>query len=664
MKKFLVRLHEFFRSCFVAVMCLLFVVAVPATLCLGFSTADPEITGTYFFDMAHTLLPLYFAGVLILLVLDVTYERTRRNLSFILLLAWLPAAITSFYARDYLEYYWIFPSIVVMSALTFVWAFFALPAGTPLVEAGKELVANRSSSNANDNEAVSNPYPAIRQKDGFNAIIGMSEVKERLRLAANEIILANQNQSAKPRNGILFYGDPGNGKTFFAQALAGETKIPLLAVSIGDISSKWVGDGTERIMAIFAAARKQAPCVLFIDEIDSLIRDRSKSMSGGSAEEAKMTNALLTEMVNIRNSSVILIAATNFQDQLDPAAIREGRFDFKIEIPPPDEEARIGLISHGMRRFPEVQLLDPALRQAAKRWEGFSVARIRAVIEEAGRQAVARRAQRVDYKDLSKALRTVQGMAGDRIPPNTPSLNELIMRRDQLAKLKGIAHRMEHIEAIEEIGGSVPTGVLFYGPPGTGKTLTVRSLAKTTGWPVKVVSGSDLLSCPDKLDQIVAFARANRPCIIFLDEADDVLADRRGAVGHGSAMTNKLLAAIDGGKGKTADVLWVAATNHPDSIDEAALRGGRFTEKIEFGAPDSDTSIQMLGDWLKKTKAPLEPSVTAAAVASILDGQTPANIVAILQQAVNQMVERRANGNHYGKVTLNDVRDAVQVVLG
>ena len=146
MKKFLVRLHEFFRSCFVVVMCLLFVVAVPATLCLGFSTADPEITGTYFFDMAHTLLPLYFAGVLILLVLDVTYERTRRNLSFILLLAWLPAAITSFYARDYLEYYWIFPSIVVMSALTFVWAFFALPAGTPLVEAGKELVANRSLS--------------------------------------------------------------------------------------------------------------------------------------------------------------------------------------------------------------------------------------------------------------------------------------------------------------------------------------------------------------------------------------------------------------------------------------------------------------------------------------------------------------------------------------
>ena len=198
----------------------------------------------------------------------------------------------------------------------------------------------------------------------------------------------------------------------------------------------------------------------------------------------------------------------------------------------------------------------------------------------------------------------------------------------------------------------------------TGKTLTVRSLAKTTGWPVKVVSGSDLLSCPDKLDQIVAFARANRPCIIFLDEADDVLADRRGAVGHGSAMTNKLLAAIDGGKGKTADVLWIAATNHPDSIDEAAVRGGRFTEKIEFGAPDSDTSIQMIGDWLKKTKAPLEPSVTAAAVASILDGQTPANIVAILQQAVNQMVERRANGNHYGKVTLNDVRDAVQVVLG
>ena len=663
MKQFLKWVHNALRLLTTFPMFLIGLCLAVGSLGLFFSSADPELTTTYFHRMTHDYLPPYFALALVTIILSATYFKTRDEISTGGALVAIPSLITTICARDYLLHYWLYPAALVLYVAAYIWAFFALPAA-PKSEGTMEPVRSNNAPAGSNTTAATEQYPAVRQQLGFSAITGMAEVKERLRLAANEIILANRQKTDKPRNGILFYGDPGNGKTFFAETLAGEIKIPLLAVSVGDVSSKWVGDGTERIMAIFAAARRQAPCVLFIDEIDSLIRDRSKSMSGGSAEEAKMTNALLTEMVNIRNTSVILVAATNFQDQLDPAAIREGRFDFKIEIPPPDEEARLGLIQKGMQSFPNVMLTRSALTQAAKRWDGFSVVRIRAVVDEAGRQAVARCDREIDYKELSTALRTVQGMAGDRIPPNTPSLNELIMRGDQLTKLKGIAHRMENIEAIEEMGGSVPTGILFYGPPGTGKTLTVRALAKTTGWPVKVVSGSDILAAPEKLDQITAFARSNRPCIIFLDEADDVLADRRGSVGHGSAMTNKLLAAIDGGKGKTADVLWIAATNHPDAIDEAALRGGRFTEKIEFSAPDASTSTQMIASWLKSTKAPLERSVTASAVAEMLEGQTPANIVAILQQAVNQMIERRANQGRASKVSLDDVQDALQVVGG
>ena len=329
---------------------------------------------------------------------------------------------------------------------------------------------------------------------------------------------------------------------------------------------------------------------------------------------------------------------------------------------PPDREARAGLIRSSLKDFAGISLQPSALEQAAKRWDGFSVARIRAVMDEAGRTSRSVHQSIIDYPALQAALRTVQGNQGDRLPADTPLLTDLTMDSDQKTKLLGIAHRMKHIESVEEMGGSVPTGVLFWGPPGTGKTLTVRSLAKESSWALLSTSGSDLLAKHDAIDKLVARAANIRPCIVFIDEADDILGDRRN--GGAVSVTNKLLAAIDGSKGKVPDVMWVAATNHPDVMDSAALRGGRFTEKIEFKESDLEGAAALAEKWMKSTRACLAAEMTPYAIGQILDGETPANIMAILQQAVNTAIERCVLSKDKPVVMLADIETAKAVVLG
>lgn len=499
----------------------------------------------------------------------------------------------------------------------------------------------------------------VRKAEGnFSTILGMSEVKTRLQDAGKEIIKTTKDKK-NPRNGILLSGKPGNGKTVFADALAGELKLPILSVSYGDIASKWVNETTENVAKVFRDAARQAPCLLFIDEIDSLIRDRSDA--GSSAEGPQITNTILTEIVNIRKAGVVVVAATNFLDKLDPAAIREGRFDFKIEITPPDMAARTGLIDK-FAAINGIAVNEETRDLAAKRWDGFSVARISAIMEEAGRALGKKNRKTVEFPDLQSALRQVQGRKGN-IPENTPMLDDLAMIPAMRDKLKGVARRMKHIEEIEKMGGTVPSGLLFYGPPGTGKTVTARALAKESGWGFLSASGADLMSSPTKIDEILADASDIRPCIVFLDEADDILGDRRYN-GNVSAITNKLLAAMDGSGGKVPDVVFVAATNHPESMDSAAMRGGRFTEKIEFAPPTLDVVADYVNRWMGGIKATMDPTLSATSIAQRVEGESIANIKEVLQTAINVAIGRCELGKDEPVIGMADIDDACAMVLG
>lgn len=518
----------------------------------------------------------------------------------------------------------------------------------------REKVATQRSSRVFQNKAEFT-------KSNFGSITGMEGLKERLGAAYKEMLQSVATNGADKRNGILLYGEPGNGKTFFAESLAGQIGWPIIKCTFGDVNSRWVGETTENVMQLFKDAIEQAPCVLFIDEIDALLVKRDQ-ITQAESETGKTVNAILTKLVEVRDHQVLVVAATNYMDRLDSAAIREGRFDYKVEVPPPDLAARKGLLQNELRKHVPAATVDQdAIDRVALRWEGFSVSRIKAVAFEAAK-LVKTEKRAIDFDCLAAALRSVQGSLGVRLPENTKSIAQMQFDDDVRVTLNGLAVRMRDIDEIERMGGSVPTGVLFYGPPGTGKTATVRALAKSSGWALLTTSGQDLSSSDSKIDEIYTMARNIRPCIVFIDEADDILANRQTSWNR--SLTNKVLSVIDGAGGKSHDILWVAATNHPESIDSAALRGGRFTEKIEFRLPSVKVVEEFVRTWDEKNPAELDSLLTHERIASLLHGQAIANIEAIMQAAVNNMISRTSMSGDERVVMQGDIEAAYASVVG
>lgn len=476
-------------------------------------------------------------------------------------------------------------------------------------------------------------YRVQRPRLTFKDMHGMAELKAKLLEAGR----AGLRRDGPASNGVLLHGKPGNGKTALAEALAGELGVGFLSVSIADLQSKWIGQTTEQLVAAFRCAQAQAPCVLLIDEIDSIIPNRASA--GSSSEEGpKITNAFLTEVVRLRGRGVVVMAATNFLDRLDPAAIREGRFDTKIEVTPPDLPARIGLLTSAIRdRDPGLRVVTAELEAVARRWQGFSVARLRAVGSEAAKIAGQGEQQEVGAGHLMQALRDIQARVSS-LSESAKRLDDLHLKHEQMEVLRGLAWRMRSPLEAEGLGATVPDGVLFAGPPGTGKTEAVRALARETGWALFVVSGSELCRDPARMEQLHAQAEDARPAIIFIDEADEVIANRQYSPHAGA--TNRLLTVMDGAHGKTPDILYIAATNNPAQIDPAMLRGGRFTEKLHFEVPGEDGLERVIGDWLSAKGWRCAEDLPT--VARHLAGLSVANVHAVLQSALNTQATRAA----------------------
>lgn len=493
----------------------------------------------------------------------------------------------------------------------------------------------------------------------FADIFGMQPLKDKLLHPARAVLTDRADGVEAPRNGILLHGEPGNGKTVFAKALAGELQVPFIQLTYGDVSSKWVGEMPRVISNVFAYAQRSAPCVLFIDEIDSFVTSRDQA--SGNAEDLKITNTLLTEMVNLRAHRVVLVGATNYLKNLDAAAIREGRFDFKVEVTPPDEPARLGLLEQGLRKHVPGALADAeVLRSVARRWNGFSVSRIVAVTKAIPSVLGAPPDQTITYDHWMAALREVQGRNG-RVPTDTKSLGELILNANTRSALELVATRIRDAHKIETLGGSLPTGVLFHGPSGTGKTAAARALAKEAGWAFLSVAGPDLLADRKALDKLFAEARDLRPTIVFMDEADDVLRNRQ--LSATPELCNKLLVLMDGTEDRVKDVVVIAATNHPDQIDPALLRAGRFTEKVAFSAPPAQELPRFLADWIKSKRATLSAELDVFDLADFFQGHTIADIEGVMQYALNLSIAQHKSGGQ-PEIQFTDVRMACQVVLG
>jgi transitional endoplasmic reticulum ATPase len=480
------------------------------------------------------------------------------------------------------------------------------------------------------------PVTARGARLAFAGIFGMQRVKEQLLEPAQAIVSGARLAGEPSPNGILLHGKPGNGKTLFAEALAGELHVPFVALTYGDVASKWIGEMPRVISNCFAYSKASAPCVLFIDEIDSFLR--SREFASGSSEDLKITNTLLTEIVGIREHRVVLVGATNYLANLDSAAIREGRFDMKVEITPPDEAARIGILQAAARKYAAgLSFDDAALCYIAKRWHGHSVSRLTAVAKALPAHSRSQGLRRIGVEEWLAVLREVQGR-NHQVPPNSKRLSQLVLESNTAAALSLLAHRLKDAYRIESLGGSLPRGILLHGSAGTGKTTAARALALECGWAYIETSGAQLFVDPGLLDKVHAEAVEQRPVVLFIDQADDVLATR--SFGPAQDVALKLQTLLAGEAEHGNDVVLIAATNSIENVEPALLRAGGFDEQIELAAPASDNVARVVEQWLAGKKVQLARGLRVRDLAPTMASRSFGEIDNMLQRALNRAIHR------------------------
>ena len=247
----------------------------------------------------------------------------------------------------------------------------------------------------------------------FKDVAGLTEEKEEVQ----ELIdfLKNPKKftsmGARIPKGVLLVGPPGTGKTLLARAVAGEAKVPFYYISGSDFVELFVGIGASRVRDMFKQAKMNAPCLIFIDEIDAVGRQRGTGLGGGHDEREQTLNQLLTEMDGFgANEGIIIIAATNRPDVLDPALLRPGRFDRQVTVSLPDKNARIEILKVHAKN--KVLAKNITLEYLAKRTPGFSGADLENLLNEAALLAVRRNKKEITMAEIDEATdRVLMGPA-------------------------------------------------------------------------------------------------------------------------------------------------------------------------------------------------------------------------------------------------------------
>ena len=252
-----------------------------------------------------------------------------------------------------------------------------------------------------------------QSKATFKDVAGLTEEKEEVQELIDFLKNPKKftNMGARIPKGILLVGPPGTGKTLLARAVAGEAKVPFYYISGSDFVELFVGIGASRVRDMFKEAKMNAPCLIFIDEIDAVGRQRGTGLGGGHDEREQTLNQLLTEMDGFgANEGIIIIAATNRPDVLDPALLRPGRFDRQVTVSLPDKNARIEILKvHAKNKVLDKNI---TLEYLAKRTPGFSGADLENLLNEAALLAVRRNKNVITMSEIDEATdRVLMGPA-------------------------------------------------------------------------------------------------------------------------------------------------------------------------------------------------------------------------------------------------------------
>ncbi|MCD6368023.1 MAG: CDC48 family AAA ATPase [Candidatus Aenigmarchaeota archaeon] len=464
-----------------------------------------------------------------------------------------------------------------------------------------------------------------------------------------------QRLGIEPPKGVLLYGPPGTGKTLLAKAVANESGANFYVINGPEVMSKWYGQSEENLRKIFEEAEKNAPSIIFIDEIDSIAPKREETRG---EVERRVVSQLLTLMDGLKGrGKVIVIAATNRPNDIDPALRRPGRFDRELEIGVPNKEGRKEILEIHTRNMPLAKDVD--LNELAERTHGFVGADLEALAKEAAMHVLRRvipelskleedepipeeilKKLKVKKEDFEYALKIVQPSAMREVLVEVPNVkwSDIGGLDEVKEKLReSVEWPLKYPDAFKRLGITPAKGILLYGPPGTGKTLLARAVASESNANFISVKGPELLSkwvgeSEKRVREVFRRAKQVAPSVIFFDEID-ALTRMRGMNSDTdvtSRVVSQLLSEMSGLE-ELHDVVVIAATNRPDIIDPALLRPGRFDRQILVPEPDEKSRVKVFE--IHTRNMPLAKDVDLKKLAKMTDGYSGADIEAVCREA-------------------------------
>lgn len=500
--------------------------------------------------------------------------------------------------------------------------------------------------------------------------------------------------------GILLHGPPGTGKTLLAKAVANETNAHFLTISGPEIMSKFYGESEARLREIFKDSRDKAPSIIFIDEIDSIAPKREE-VTG--EVERRVVSQLLSLMDGLQSrGKVVVIAATNRPNALDPALRRPGRFDREIEIKVPDKRGRLEILQIHSHNMPLESDVDQ--EKIAAVTHGFVGADLEYLCKEAAMRCLRRLLPDLNLEDekispetLDKLIITMNDFetAIKDVMPSAMREVYLEIPDVEWTDIGGLAEiKRELQEAVEwplrypdlygALNHTVTKGILLHGPSGTGKTLLAKAVATESEANFISVKGPELISkwvgeSERGIREIFRRARQAAPCIIFFDEIDSIAGTRGGGMGgiegggsgYGGTdrMLSQLLTEMDGVR-EMQGVVVIAATNRGDMIDSALLRPGRFDKIVYVPNPDINTRVRILEIHTKGK--PVSRDIDLNRIAKATEGFSGADVAAVTNIAISLVLheflqkyptpEEAAKHSSEALVSLRHFDDAVRKI--
>merc|ERR1711988_300376 len=487
----------------------------------------------------------------------------------------------------------------------------------------------------------------------------MAQIREMIELPLRHPTLF-KTLGVKPPRGVLLYGPPGSGRTLIARAVANETGAFFFLINGPEIMSKMAGESEGNLRKAFEEAEKNAPSIIFIDEIDSIAPKRDKA---NGEVERRIVSQMLTLMDGLKQrGQTVVIGATNRPNTIDQALRRFGRFDRELDIGVPDDNGRLEILrihTKNMKLGTDVRLEDVAANT-----HGFVGADLAQLCTEAALTCIREKMDLIDLEEETIDAEILDSMAVTQEhftaamgQCNPSSLRETVVevpnvKWDDIGGLEEtkrnllemILYPIEHPEKFEKFGMQPSRGVLFYGPPGCGKTLLAKAVANECQSNFISVKGPESLTMwfgesEANVREVFDKARAAAPCVLFFDELDSIGTARGSsqgdAGGAGDRVMNQLLTEIDG-VGVKKNVFFIGATNRPELLDEALLRPGRLDQLIYIPLPDLPARQNILEANLRKS--PVAPNVPLWFLAQKTEGFSGADLSELCQLAAKAAV--------------------------